>query len=128
MATYWLAAALILASTFAHAFEFGDFGYGHDEFQTWYETGENGGPLMRPDDPKTRCCYGDCRPTKGRMRNGVWEVWLDRRWWRVPDAKMKTNVTQPNNTAHACASKPYAGEGGKMAIAIHCFIPPKLEN
>jgi hypothetical protein len=42
-------AILALLAFAARGQEFGDFGVGHHEFHGWYETGENGGPLMRPD-------------------------------------------------------------------------------
>lgn len=100
---------------------FGDFGVGHAEFHHWYETGENGGPLMRPDMPGGRCCTDDGRPAKSKYVDGNWWVYIDGRWEKVPPQRVKTDVEQPNNTAHVFASKRQHG----MAPTIYCFIPPK---
>lgn len=117
-----LAVAFLAALAFsAKGQEFGDFGVGHAEYHHWYETGENGGPLMRPDMPGGRCCTDDGRPAKSKYVDGNWWVYIDGRWEKVPPQRVKTDVEQPNNTAHVFASKRQHG----IAPTIYCFIPPK---
>ena len=48
----------------------GDYGVGHEQYHPWYQTGERGGPLMRPAQPSMSCCDGDCRPTTARLIDG----------------------------------------------------------
>lgn len=121
----WLAGVFIfvLAATAARAQEFGDYGAGHAEFHHWYQNGEldaqgKPGPVMRPHQPTIPCCNGDCRPTRVRIRAGGLDVWLDRKWRRVPANRIK-DIPTPNGTAHACASRPDT-EG---AVEIFCVMP-----
>lgn len=121
----WLAGVVIfiVAATAAKAQEFGDYGAGHAEFHHWYQTGEpdahgKPGPVMRPHQPNVACCNGDCRPTRVRIRAGGLEVWIDRKWRRVPAARIK-DIPTPNGTTHACATRPDA-EG---AVEIFCVMP-----
>jgi hypothetical protein len=121
-----VAAFVIPFPVAARAQEIGDFGFGHEQYHDWYNTGENGGPLLRPyGTPGIKCCDGDCRPTKARLKeDGSWEVWVERRWLPVPPERIKTNVSNPSTLAHVCASKDY----GISPPAIFCFVPPEIES
>ena len=101
--------------------EVGDFGVGHAEWHHWYETGENGGPLMRPAHPEIKCCGADCRPTKAVFKNGAWTVYVDGGWEKVPDETIKRNVISPDSGAHICAS-PRTEHARPF---IYCFVPPE---
>ncbi len=104
--------------------EMGDFGFRHHEFHYWYQTGERDGTaLKRPLSPTTSCCDDDCRPVNAKMVDGVWFVYIDRDWSRVPDNVIKNNVIAPNGGAHVCASRRYKG-AGVAPPTIYCFIPP----
>ena len=113
--------AALFYVTVARAQEIGDFGLGHAEWHHWYETGENGGPLMRPTFPDVRCCGGDCRPAKAVFRNGAWQVYVDRGWETVPEDAVKRNVGTPNGMAHVCASQ----RAEYVRPFIYCFVPPE---
>ena len=105
--------------TFAQ--ELGDFGVGHAQWHEWYETAENGGPLMRPTNPNIRCCGSDCRPTKAKFENGRWLVWVDRGWEPVPNESIKQNISTPNGQAHVCSS--LRSEWSRPTI--FCFVLPE---
>ena len=124
MKTWLYAIILIALSAPAYSQDgsaLGDYGFGHDEWHDWYNTGENGGPLMRPNQKHTKCCDGDCRPTVAAFKNGAWKVYVDRGWEPVPEHVIKWGLTPPNGTAHVCASK--RTEHSKPII--FCFIVPE---
>jgi len=101
--------------------EIGDYGVGHPQWHHWYETGENGGPLMRPTQPDVKCCGADCRPTKAMFKNGSWFAWIDHGWEPVPNDRIKFNLTAPNSGAHICASQ----RTEHARPVIFCFVPPE---
>ena len=118
---------LMIFASSAKAQEIGDFGVGHGTFHHFYNTGENGGPLMRPHQPTTKCCDGDCRPVKAKFQNGHWHVYIDRIWVLVPTNRIKVGIKppeQPFRSAHVCASK----YNGKDLPIIHCFVPVETDS
>jgi hypothetical protein len=126
LVTTGLMAGFLLAMCgLSRAQEFGDFGVGHEQYHHWYNHGEDGGPLLRPyGNPGIKCCDGDCRPTRARQKpDGSWEAWIDRRWWPVPDERIKSNVPNPTTFAHVCASQSY----DNIPPTIFCFVPPEPE-
>jgi len=107
--------------------ELGDFGYHHHTFHEWYNKGENGGPIMRPHQPSTKCCEGDCRPVKAKFTSGHWFVYVDRIWVKVPPERIKVGIVPPEKpfrSAHVCASK----YNGKDLPEIYCFILNETES
>ena len=111
--------------------ELGDFGHRHSEWHHWYDSAEDGGPLMRPHQPHIKCCEVDCRPTKARSNGDGWEVWVDREWVAVPHDRIKRitpkglPIKTPNGMAHVCASKK---QTWARSIEIYCFIEPETEG
>lgn len=101
--------------------EVGDFGFGHAEWHYWYNTGENGGPLMRPDSPSVKCCDNDCRPTKAIFKNDAWYVWVDRGWEIVPEGSIKRGLTPPSSLPHVCATR----RTEMSRPRIYCFVFPE---
>ncbi len=105
----------------------GDFGCRHNEYHNWYQTGENGGPIMRPDVGGS-CCNVDCRPTKVRFEldekgNDKVYAFIDGAWILVPPGKIK-KVKKVDSLAHVCASRATYYSG----MTIYCVILPELEN
>jgi hypothetical protein len=119
-----VAVFLFAVSSASRAQEFGDYGEGHAEWHNFYNTGENGGPLMRPHQPSVKCCEGDCRPTKAMRRNDRWYAWVDRGWVLVPLDRIKENIRTPNGTAHVCAARRFGGSNPE----IFCFVEPNIEG
>jgi hypothetical protein len=108
----------------------GDYGCGHSLWHKFYSTAEPpgpnrpaGGPLMRPHDPRTSCCSNDCIPVKARYVavEDRWEAFVQRRWERVPNERIKQNVTSPNDGAHACVSR----RTSEFGVEFYCFIRPE---
>ena len=99
------------------ACEIGDYGCQHDLYHDWYQTGEAGGPIMRPDEPGYSCCNGDCRPTKIKWIGRDVYAYISRVWTRVPAEKIKEGVTKKDTRAHICATS-----------VIFCLILPEIEN
>jgi hypothetical protein len=109
---------------------FGDYACLHDRFHDWYNTAENGKPIMRPHMPSVKCCEDDCRPTKAELIDGKWYVLIDGGLAYVHPSRIKSRetLTQQDDggggTAHVCAARrtPH-GEP-----EIYCFIPPELQT
>lgn len=130
---FWAAvAALTIAATLIWFFVFtdrawsqeaqiGDFGVGHAQWHHWYQSGENGGPIMRPYQPTISCCNGDCRPTLARFRDGQWLALIDGQYDPVPESRVKRNATSPNSGAHVCAPRRTSTE----PVIPYCFVPPE---
>jgi hypothetical protein len=123
-----LVAALIPTQMPAQGCNLGDFGCLHAEYHHWYQTAENGHPLMRPDFPAQPCCGNDCRPTKAKQdpASGAWSALIDGRWVRIPESKIKTvhadgrtPLVNPSGMAHICATP--------NPITIYCFVPPDTQ-
>jgi hypothetical protein len=123
--------ALALVAGPAVGQELGDFGHGHHQWHHWYNSAEDGGPLMRPHQPNVKCCDNDCRPTKARHHGVFWEVWVDREWVAVPEERIKRvtpkglPIRTPNGMAHVCASRK---QTWMPLIQIYCFVEPETEG
>ena len=109
--------------------QLGDFACGHGLYHWFYESGERGGPLMRPHQPGTSCCNVDCVPTRARYvaAEDRWEAWVQGEWIAVPRDRVKENVTNPATTAHVCASKRVLRPDGTTSLPpeIYCFVRPE---
>lgn len=95
--------------------EIGDFGCRHHDYHNFYQTGENGGPIMRPDNPTISCCDGDCRPTKVKYEGDKIFAYVDRKWVHIPQSKIK-EIKKPDSLAHICATS-----------VVYCLILPEIE-
>lgn len=107
--------------------QLGDYGFGHHTFHHFYDTGEGGGPIMRPYAPGTKCCDGDCRPVRAKLVRNTWHVFIDGIWVMVPENRIKVGITPPEKpfrTAHVCAAK----YNGKDVPEIYCFIPVDVDG
>lgn len=111
----------------------GDFGCQHKEFHGWYQSAEDGKPLMQPPNPTSSCCTDDGRPTKARSPSGDendWEAMIDGKWEKIPLKVIKdkhadgvTPLVNPTGLAHIFATRRH----GNWTPKIYCFVkPPSL--
>lgn len=114
---FWLVLFVLVSSARAQDCEIGDFGCRHGDYHEWYQKGENGGPIQRPDVGGS-CCDGDCRPTKVKFIEDKVYAYIDRQWVFIPNSKIKL-IVKPDSMAHICATS---------SSTIYCLILPDLEN
>jgi hypothetical protein len=77
----------------------------HDWFQS----------LLQPGTNAPCCSIADCRPVDYRIAASGYEVSIDARWVRVPDATILHGMSNPTGRGILCRL-PISG-------SIRCFVP-----